>query len=98
MTYSFRTDVKKTPIFSPDYETEAFMIWYRNGKPSPQKLFALMPPNDDGDKPARMTLSHWINEKFVFMASDMDAKTLDRIEDQLIQDKVEMIINWKELQ
>lgn len=91
MTYSFRIDEKKLPVFSPDYENQVFMIWYQKGKLSPNNLLAAVPPNEDGDKPTRMTLTHWINEKFIHMANDMDAEVLNRVEDQLVQDKVEMI-------
>lgn len=92
MYSNFRIEEEKRKVnFSPDYENQIFMLWYQKAKPNPHKLLAMIPPDEQGDKPTRSTLTHWINEKFIHMANDMDAEVLNRVEDQLIQDKVEMI-------
>lgn len=93
MAYSFRTKeerIRRTD-FTPDYENNIFILWYQRGKPSAQKLLAMIPPDDQGYRPTRSTLNNWISEKFMHMATDMDAQVLDKLEDQLIEQKVEMV-------
>lgn len=91
MSFDFRTEGRRVYHFSPDYENEVFMIWYRNDRPYAPNLLQLIPPNDEGGKPTTATLKNWINDKFAYRASDMDADVLNKVEDQLIQEKVEMV-------
>lgn len=93
MSFDFRTEKreKTKTIFSADYENNIFRIWYQQSKPTANKLLAIIPPDEEGIRPTRITLHNWIHDKFIHMATDMDAEVLTRVEDQLIQDKVEMI-------
>lgn len=78
--------------FSDDYQLEVFFTWYNSGKPNNKQLFDLI-QNDpiSGLKPTERTLKEWINARFTVRALALDNKVAERIEQELVQQRVGML-------
>ena len=78
-------------IFTEQYQREAFTVWYELGKPSPQRLYdALKPDEIVGRVPSPKTLQEWIAERFRDWGEELDGEVRDQINEMLIAEKVEM--------
>lgn len=86
-------EISQSRMFSDDYKEIVFYVWYNNKKPTPTKLFDLIPEpeTNNGIKPARMTLSNWINGMFAERASKLDEGVRNTLDTAVIQAKIEML-------
>lgn len=78
--------------FSDDYQLEVFNIWYNASKPNQKQLIDLV--NSDpisGMKPSERTLKEWINTRFVVRALDIDNQVAERVEQELVAQRVGML-------
>ena len=82
---------KDRSIFSEDYKTEVFMIWYRNSRPNPVYLYGMIPENENGKRPSRTHLSNWIREDFEVRAIPIDDAVREEMNSRLMQQKIEML-------
>jgi len=84
--------------FSDDYQVEVFLIWYDNGKPNNKQLAELIDTDPvSGLKPSDRTLKEWINNRFTVRAIEIDNKVAERIEQELVAQRVGMLGRHAEL-
>lgn len=77
--------------YSQVYIDECRMLWYKAGRPTPKRLYDLIPKDSlSGKKPEPTTLSVWINQKWKEWADEMDMMVEDQIKSKLIEEKVSM--------
>lgn len=84
--------------FSDDYVLEVFTTWYNSGKPNNKQLFELIGSDPiSGLKPSERTLREWINTRFKERAIYIDNLVAERVEQELIQQRVGMLERHAEL-
>lgn len=77
--------------FGPEYKHLCFMIWYRNGKPSPTHLLDVLPIDElVGRKPGIPCLKNWVKD-FEQQAHDLDMQVSEELNKRMIAEKVEML-------
>lgn len=94
----------KAPSRFPDgYVDNVFTIWYKAGKPNPERLAAIIPVDDtSGARPHPITLGKWIRGGFIERAEELDAEVFQQLSDEIVAEKVAMLkrhaITAKEMQ
>ena len=84
--------------FPDDYQLEVFFTWYNTGKPNNKQLLELLSPDPaSGLKPSERTLKEWINNRFTIRALELDDKVAERIEQELVAQRVGMLERHAEL-
>jgi len=78
--------------FPDDYQLEVFFTWYNTGKPNNKQLSELIKPDPvSGNKPSERTLKEWIINRFTVRAIELDNAVAERIEQELVQQRVGML-------
>lgn len=78
--------------FSDDYLLDVFYIWYNSGKPNNKQLLELVEEDKiSGLKPSERTLKEWINTRFKERALYIDNLVAERVESELVQQRVGML-------
>jgi len=78
--------------YSDEYRLSVFTKWFLSGKPSSQHLRKLIDPDPVSNLlPRREVLEHWIRDDFTAYAIELDQEISKRIEQQLIERKVEAL-------
>jgi hypothetical protein len=81
----------KTSQFGASYKGDLFLFWWKNQKPSAQRLHRMIPQEWGDRKPSVLTLHAWIKDDFDHRANVLDKRLADEIEGRLIKEKVEML-------
>lgn len=87
----------KALAYTDEWVESAFLIWYKAGKPSPEKLQTLLPPPLGSVVPSPNTLKALIKEQFVPRALELDTEIAHQLETELIQEKVAMFHRHTEI-
>ncbi len=78
--------------FSDDYQLNVFMLWYNSGKPNFRQLSEIVTKDPiSGKKPSDRTLQEWINTRFIVRALELDQSISEKMEQELVQQRVEML-------
>ena len=78
--------------FSDDYLLEVFNIWYNASKPNNKQLLELIGVDKvSGLKPSERTLKAWISDRFTVKALEIDNLVAERVEQELVQQRVGML-------
>jgi hypothetical protein len=84
--------------FSDDYQVDVFNIWYNAGKPNNKQLLELIGTDKiSGLKPSERTLKEWIGTRFVVKALEIDNLVAERIEQELVAQRLGMLQRHAEL-
>ena len=81
--------------FSPSYKTTLYYLWYNKGKPTANTFLLEMPHDDEGKVPSKTTLHEWIKQWKIDCA-EMDAKTIQELENKVVAEKVAMFERFAE--
>jgi hypothetical protein len=82
---------RDTHRFSEEYKQELFLVWYENNRPNARNFMAIVPEDKFGHKPPRTTIEGWIYKDFKPKAEIVDQDVRERVSDQLVKEKVEML-------
>lgn len=82
--------------FSSHYKDDAFLLWYSSGKPSIPRLRALITDELGVDPtnnriPNVTTVTRWMDEEFRSRADVLDQEVDNKLQEQVVQQKVEML-------
>jgi hypothetical protein len=77
--------------YTDEYIDNIFYLWYENDKKAGSTLLSIIPKNDDGRKPAALTISGWIAERgWIERADVLDAELARKKDDIIINKRAEM--------
>src|SRR5512146_71827 len=78
--------------YTDTYRENCFQSWYSAGRPTRlSKILEVIPPDENGHKPTRNIIGHWLNEGWLLRADELDAKAIQLADDALILKKAEML-------
>lgn len=78
--------------YSPDYKEIIKQTWYTHGRPDAPSLREIISADEQGRKPNAIIMQRWRrDEMWDFWADELDSKALTLAEDNLIQQKAEML-------
>lgn len=78
--------------YSEGYKQQVFQIWYNSGKPIAVDLLDMIPNPETnyGRKPSAITIHSWIAQ-FQEQAESLDLQVREKIDQELVLAKVEMV-------
>jgi hypothetical protein len=88
---------KPFPYYSPRYKDDMFLLWYKLGKPSSTKFSNHALPNENGDIPFKGTIDNWIEEDWGERAAKLDQEIMQKIEEEVIAEKMTMLKQHTEI-
>lgn len=78
--------------YTDTYAENCFQAWYRAGRPSKYgHIIKVIPDDEYGKKPSRLTINKWIENGWAFRADELDAKAVQRADNLLVLEKVNML-------
>jgi len=84
-------EIPERKVFSEHYKEQLFLLWYAEGKPSIPSFMRVIPPDTEGKKPSKVTLTTWSSEEWRTRANLLDDEVKQQIEAHAIAEKVEML-------
>lgn len=79
--------------YTPRYQEICFNAWYTAGRPQTfDKMIAVMPEDENGNKPGRATLINWRDHNgWDVRADELDARAAAIVDDELVNARVLML-------
>lgn len=84
------TQYRPNSNYKQGYVDELFLLWWKQGRPGAVKFHAMMPPNEEGDKPSIDTLNKW-KKDWVAKADELDAEFYGQVTAEAMAEKAEML-------
>jgi hypothetical protein len=100
--YNYTEESENNLDYDSQYRDKVFMVWYSNGKPTPNRLKNLVNKEIGADTvtnrtPNLTTLVRWIEGEFSERALSLDQEVERQLQEQLVQQKVEMLHRHAEI-
>ena len=91
-------NISKTTPYSDMYKEGCFQAWYAAGKPVYANILEdILPEDEHGRKPNLEVVRRWRNEdEWDKKADELDSRVTQKVEDSLVNEKVEMLIKQAE--
>lgn len=83
--------LSNVPRYDENYKAEVFLIWWKYGKPTANKLWNIISEDASGNHPTVNTLIGWIKDEFSSKAAELDNEFFSKIEAEAMQEKAEML-------
>ena len=88
----------RTSIYDQNYIKKCFDAWYLAGRPNtPIGIRRVIPPHESGKTPSLVTIHKWVTQgAWDLWGDEMDARVADLSDENLVQQKVQMLRNHQE--